>query len=714
MANFLGDSTFPAIKQLEVNAEGSVPLDDYRSGYVTGNAYFGQTHLTAYALDSLSMAYALENGKLKAEAVAGSGQQSLQARLNIQRLWAEESVPEMQVAADGRNIDPGYWVQDENFTGDLSFSAELNGRGFQPGKVPWKYNISIKDGRVGNQNFGSLNVQGEATGDKITNLANVQLQKSALTLQASIFNYMDDVPKYEYRLSSDHFDLSECSGLEAFRTELGFVLKGSGSGSTLEDLRLNSTFRMDSSVVNGERINRFLAEITVEDTVATINPVELESTIAEGSFDAQFHLQRWYDVENELNLNLNLIDLQSLAPLADVETLSAEGRITGRLAPIYDNRLRFSGNLGLREISYDEQFTADAIDGDVEIFVVEEPEYVLALNLQSPAFAAVQLRDLLLETRGKMSGEEVNGDFKLNFKGPNESEIVQSGMYRYGSDSTIVTTEQFELITYLRTLLLERPFRLTYKNQALQMEPMRLSSGDGALLEIAAPYVDSLRQEGYLIGENLDLSAIQSAVLSESYFDGVLSGNLSVANTESTFMTQGELEFADLHYQGTSLELLNLELDINNKELFGSLQAMDQGKELMSGKLNLPFRLGDPEEFDESFFERTVDGYFELKPVALNRFDTLLSNMGIVETDGILQVSTELKGKAGKPQITSSMRLDSALVSGVKIDSLTTELHYVHEQSIITLNTTVNSLKQRAAEINALVPFYMDLKTVFL
>lgn len=413
---------------------------------------------------------------------------------------------------------------------------------------------------------------------------------------------------------------------------------------------------------------------------------------------------------NELNLDLMINDLQSLAPLAGVEILNAEGSITGKLAPIYDNRLKFSGNLGLRDIKYEEQFTANAIEGDVEIFVVEEPEYVLALNLQSPSFSAVQLRDVILESRGRISGEVVNGDFKLNFKGPNESEIVHSGFYNYGEESTVVTTEQFELITYLRTLLLERPFKVTLKDQALSMEAMRLSSGDGALLEVAVPYADSLQQEGYLIGENLDLSAIQSALLSESYFEGMLSGNLSVANSESSFMTKGELELSGLNYQGTSLEQLNLELDINNRELLGSMRAMDRGRELMSGKLNLPFRLGDPEEFDETFFERPVEGYFDLKPVALNRFGTLLSSMGIVETEGILQLSANLKGIAGKQQIISSMKLDSALISGVKVDSLTTELHYVHEQSKVTLNTTVNSLKQRAAEINALVPFSLDLK----
>lgn len=239
---------------------------------------------------------------------------------------------------------------------------------------------------------------------------------------------------------------------------------------------------------------------------------------------------------------------------------------------------------------------------------------------------------------------------------------------------------------------------------------MRLSSGDGAFLELAIPYADSLHQEGYLSGENLDLSAIQSALLSESYFEGMLSGNLSVANTDSTFKTQGKLELFDLNYQGTTLERLNLELDINNNDLLGNLQALDGGRELMSGNLNLPFRLGDPEEFDNSFFERPVEGYFELKPIALNRFETLLGNIGIDETEGILQISADLKGKAGKPQLISSMKLDSALISGVKIDSLTSELNYVHEQSMITLNTTVNSLKQRAAEINALIPFYLDLK----
>lgn len=706
---FLGDSTLPSMQQVRVDAEGSIQLEDYQNGKMSGTFSTGQSSFLSYAVDSLNTSYTLSGDRAEVEARAGKGGQSLQANFTADKIWEEESGPDFRLTATGRNIEPAYWLQDDSYVGSLSFSAEVNGNGYSPATTPWRYRLVFNEGVFAGQDFQHVATEGTITDSRITNLTTLRLVESELSLNASVENYAD-LPQFRYRLNTSHFDLSEFRNLESFSTDLGLTLEGSGSGSSLENLQLNSTIRMDSSVINGGRINRLMADISVADTVATIDPAELRSTIAEGSFDARFHLEKWYNIGNELNLDLEIKDLQALAPLADIETLNAEGSIKGRLAPIYDNRLKFGADINLKDIAYNELFTADAATGNVEVFVVEEPEFVLDIDLQSPSFSAVQLRDLYLQTRGKFAAEALEGDFELNFKGPNESEIVHSGFYSFGEDSSVVTTEQYELITYLRTLLLERPFRVVLKDRALEMEPMRLSSGDGAILELAVPYADSARQQGYLIGDNLDMSAIQSALLSESYFEGILSGNLSVANTDSSFEAKGKLLISDLDYRGTSLELLNLELDIGNKKLFGNLQAEDQGKELMSGSLNLPFRLGDPQEFDESFFEQPVDGHFELKPVALSRFDSLLSRMGILDTEGILQVSVGLRGTAGRPELISSMKLDSAVISGVNVDSLTTNLEYVHEQSSLSLSATVNSLKQRAAEINAEVPFYLDLK----
>lgn len=709
LARFLNDTTLPAIDQIMVEADGNVPLDNYRSGTLGGTVSFGESRFLDYSLDGLNATYTFSGGKVEVDATTGRDSQSLQTSLNISQLWEDESEPYIRLTARGTNIEPAYWLMDNSYAGSLSFSAEIEGRGFQPGNTPWQYQLAFNQGVIAGQDFNRLNLEGEITDRKITNETLLHLVESELALTAEVQNY-GSTPEFRYTLRTDYFDLSECRDMEAFTTDLGFTIEGEGSGSSLENLSLSSAIRLDSSVINGERIDSLMADISVKDTIATIKSAELRSTIADGSFDARLHLQRWFDIGNELNLDFRIKDLQSLAPLVDVDVLNAEGTVTGRLAPIHENRLNFTGDLNLNDIVYNDQFNTEAVTGKVEVSVTEEPEFVLDINLVSPSFSAVQLRDLSLRTRGKISTGQLNGDFELNFEGPSESEIVHSGFYSFGEDSSVVTTEQYELITYLRTLLLERPFQVTIKNQSLRMEPMRLSSGDGAILEFAIPYADSASQRGYLIGENLDMSAIQSALLSESFFEGVLSGNLSVVNTDTTFEAKGKLLLTDLNYQGTSMELLDLELDIGNEKLFGNLKAVDDGQELMSGSLNLPFRLGDPEGFDESFFERPVDGHFELNPVALSRYDSLLGRMDILDTEGVLQVSADLSGTAGEPQFVSHMKLDSAVISGVNIDSLSSRVEYVHEQSKLSLYATVNSLKQRAAEIDAEVPFYLDLQ----
>src|SRR5699024_2207668 len=120
---------------------------------------------------------------------------------------------------------------------------------------------------------------------------------------------------------------------DALSTAVTMRISGEGRGNAPENLRLESTIRIDSSTVNGEYIEQFLVTVNVADTVATIEEADLQSTIAEGSLDGRMHLTRWYDPENKLNLDLEVKEAGSLAPLAGAEELEGSGVIRGKLYP---------------------------------------------------------------------------------------------------------------------------------------------------------------------------------------------------------------------------------------------------------------------------------------------------------------------------------------------------------------------------------------------
>lgn len=706
-ATVSGDSSLPEILNLDLNGKGNIPIANIESGFFEAKLSTGVIQYQGYMLDSLRSDLALSEGRLQADVETSNQQQLVQASIDVNGTFNE--TPEFRAKVRGSRINPGYWLQDEGYEGDLSMSAEVKGNGFIPGSSPWHYEITFDQSEFRHQQFRSLTLNGTITEQAITNETRFSLSESEMRFNGQVRNYQQ-VPQFRFTLASDAFNLSEFHNMEDFESALSFEIEGEGSGASVQDLKLLTKVRMDSSIFNGERINRLNADISVEDTVALVQPAELQSTIAEGSFNARMHLARWYDIDNELNLDLTIKDIGSLAPVVDVDELRAEGTVIGKLAPVTANELTFSGDLDLQNLVYDSLFSADNASGDINVKVKEEPEFNVALDLVSPSFSAVQLRDISVQADGRIGTMDVAGNFRLNFQGPKDSQINHAGTYLASKDSSSIHTEEFELTTQLRTLYLEKPFELQLKNDAVRMDTMRLASGDGATLELAVPYADSVRQEGYLVGRNLDLSAIQNTLLSESYFEGILSGNLTVANSDTSFETSGDLFFSDLNYQGTSLDSLRLELDIGSDQLKGNLFALDGGQELMTGELNLPFRLGNPEEFDPAFFDKPVNGFFKLRRVSLSRFDTLLTRMGILDTQGLLEVRADLSGTAGRPQLVSKMTLDSATVSGVQVDSVTASLQYIHEESELTMNATVNSLKQRAAEITARAPFYLDLK----
>lgn len=707
LAGFLSDSAMPDIRNFQFNAEGDVPLQHFQQGILQGTLAAGNIRYDSYLLDETDGTFTLKDGNLRAGLNTRNRRQRVQTSLNIEKVWSSQ--PGLRLSANGQNINPGYWLQDDQYEGNISFTGKVTGEGLIPGESKWDYQLDFDKGTVSQQNFNRISLQGTFGKNSITNKTLLRLVESEVTLKASLKNYQD-LPQFSYEINTQNFDLSECRNIEAFTSDLSVSISGEGRGASLETLQMQSAIRIDSSVVNGERIESLAADIAIKDTVATISYAELQSSMAEGSFNARLHLSRWYDTDNELNLDLVLKDLQPLAPLANIDRLQAEGTVRGNLAPVDEENLKFTGNVDLKNLAYNEQFQAERASGEVEVLVKQEPEYTVDLEVVSPAFSTVQLQDLLVQTSGKISETEIQGIFNLNFIGANEGEIIHAGRYRVEADSSVITTEKYDIKSSLHTLVLQQPFQVVIKDQAVRTDTMKIAADDGTSLELAVPYADSVRQEGYLIGRNLNLSLIQNTLLSEAYFEGMLSGNLSVANSDTSFKADGRLLFSELNYLGTTIDSVSLGFDIGNDQLKGNLSVIEQGDEIVSGALDLPFRFGDPQNFDETFFEKPVEGSFRLGRVALSRFDTLLSRMGMTDTEGILQVTADLKGTAGDPQLNGNMKLDSAAISGVKVDSLTANLQYVHDSSTLSLNATVNSLKQRAAEIKAEIPFYVDLK----
>ncbi|MDZ7717059.1 MAG: translocation/assembly module TamB domain-containing protein [Balneolaceae bacterium] len=708
MPVFTGDSTLPVLRGLSFDADGNIPFEDLGNGQFNGDFQLEGIAYNDYMLNNMEGVLSLSRGELTSKLSTSNGRQRLNVTAQSKNIF--EDGPTSSFSMSGRNINPGYWMKDGNYSGLINFSADISGTGFYPEDIPWKYDIEVKDSQFMEQGFSLIQLEGQFSRQGITNNSTIRLDKSEIDIEAEARQITSN-PVFNYTIIADNFDLSECRGLENFASSISGRIKGEGSGNSLENLKLNSSLQIDSSVVNGESINQFMAQVEIQDTVATIRDAFLQSAIADGSFDARLHLTDYYRTSNKLNLDVQVKDLRALAPLVGSDKLQADGKITGELSPIQNNSLKFTGNINLSNVNYDDSFTAANAEGNIEASITEEPQYVVDVNLTSPSFAAVNLQDFNIQTRGQVRAQQITGAFNLSFSSAQDGEINQEGSYIITEDSSVVKTDMLDLASSTATLALQRPFEFLIKNEAIKMDTLSLQSADGASFKLAVPYADSLKQEVFLSGQNLNLAVLQNALLGESYIEGMMLGSLHINRVDTTLTAEGDLTISDIVYRETMLDEFKLKTSIRNGLLSSDLAITDSNKEIILGKIEVPFTLQKPATINDSFFDQPINGFLRINRVALNDFENLLESAGITETDGILSFDGQLEGRAGMPKLTGDLNLDQAVLSGVQVDSVTADLNYDHEQSVINLNAAVNSLNQKAADVTAKIPFYVDLLT---
>lgn len=708
LQTFLGDSTLPHIVNLNIKADGVMPVDDYQQANFQGVFSTGPVALSSYRLDKMLGTINLTPDRIKADLRVQQQSQQLQAEWAVDNIWDMQPSTSLQFQAV--HINPSYWLDDPSYKGDLTLQGTLAGKGFYPDTSRWSYDIKVADSQLMQQKISRVNMTGQVSSNYLSNRLAIRIDKSEALLEAEAWD-LQTLPRFTYRLTAQKFNLGVLQGMEGLNTAITASVWGEGQGNSLETLRLNSSVRIDSSAFNAEYIDRFMAQISVEDTVATVKEAELQSTVADGSLKGSIHLLQWYNPDNELNLNFHLKDLSVWAPLAGVEELAGEGTVKGRLYPGGNDKLKFTGEIDFGDLNYNNSFLADRVQGSIDASIVENPEYVLNLQLSAPVIASVRFQDMGLVTSGNITDEHAAGDFQLRFNSSSgEGEILHSGTYFAADDSMLIRTNHFELTTSLRKLALKQPFSVSIEGSSVTVDTMRLVSSDGALLELSAAYADSLNQQGHLRGNDLNLTIVQELLLGRSYVDGMLSGQLRINRSDTTVKALGDLLIEDLDYQGTQFDTLSLDLGISDMELRGGLEAIYKHRKLVEGRLNVPFRLGNPAEFDESFFEQPIEGSLRIDSVNLDRFRRLLNQVGLTDTKGVLALNSTLEGTVGNPEFYGSLSLKDALVSGVPTDSVTANLEYMHDDAKLLLDASVNSMQQTMAGIEAKVPFKINLK----
>jgi len=708
LGTLLNDMKYPEIDGIELSVNGTVPVNNLEHTSVHGSLKTGRIRLQHHQMDSLNISYNLDGGRASAKMNAARKKERIRGALEVEQVWNQ--VPVIDLTATVQHLDPGYWMDDEIYNGNLGFTARVRGTGIDVEQRDWKYEIDLANSEMGGQRISGLVSRGSVTGNNVDSRSTITIKESKLTLRAEIRDYLN-IPEYSFSLGSENLNLAEIRGLEMFTTSINGTVEGKGRGLSPGELDLISSIRIDPSVINREKVESLVADINVRDTVAQVRNASISSEILSGTFGLRMHLRRLYDSKNRLDLDLELKDLQSLAPLVDIENLQAMGNVSGQLRPIYEDNLKFEGLVDLRDLMYNTLFRSRRVLGEVEALIVEQPEFVLNVQLDEPVFQSVYLQDLSLTTRGSLLEDRTEGNFQVTFNSPGGSRIQQFGTYAFLEDSVAVHTIDLRLISDLRTLHLQKPFDIVYSGTVFRMDTVRLASSDSAYLQAAIPYADAKTQQGYLEGRELNLTVIQNTLLNESYMGGVLSGTLEFERRDTVLESRGDLRIRRLSYRGTTMDSIRARYLLAGERLNGDLYLYNRGEILAQGELDVPFKLGNPEQFDRTFFSQPVSGSFYSRPVELSQFKEMLVEAGLTNTDGIIRARGRVDGTAGSPRMTASASLRKAQISGVPVDSLVVKFDYLHEQSKLKLLSTLQSLKQKAAEAEIELPLFVDPRT---
>jgi hypothetical protein len=243
------------------------------------------------------------------------------------------------------------------------------------------------------------------------------------------------------------------------------------------------------------------------------------------------------------------------------------------------------------------------------------------------------------------------------------------------------------------------------------MDTLHLShSEDEAFLKLWISQLDSTRQNGGLDARNLNIGELQRTIMDESFIEGYLSGRIEIENSPDDLWLEGEGHMSDLQFQNGKMDSINVQASINNEWLKAELGAWHENEIIAEGDVMVPFLPGDPLTFEEQFFERKVEGSFNLYSTELSYWFSFLPDGGPAETGGVATMYANLEGVAGHPEITGGLSVFAGVFSGINTDYLGVGFNYIHDNEQIDLKGSVIKNATSILSFESSLPFLADLK----
>lgn len=676
----------------------------------------------------------LKKGKILANLdLTTSGEENLRANSTIENIFDENTTWKTGISI--YDFNARYW-QDGAPDTDIHLVINADGKGFELSNNLWNLTISntyrdprskeskslLKQGYWGNsrkliriedEEIKYFYLNATVTKDSLITDGFIQIKDSKLNLEAKVSQFLSELPSFSYSLSSSNLDVSEFSALSDFPTSIDMEVSGKGSGSSLENLKLQGFAHIDTSLVNGASINLLDAKYEITDGILIIPDAELRSDIANADFSGRKNIMDQKDPDNILSLDAEFKNTQPLAPLAQLEILQIEGSLSADIMENEEGFLQCIAEFNLSNIIADDFFLASKIDGKGIVTLKENEEGVFELEITEPQISGTSFQDIKITTNSVRTVDSLYGDYSIEIKDNDNGQIINSGGYQLELDymNVDVVMNKLDFITKDNRLSLQKEFNISINNGVIRTDSLMLTSPDGASLSLAIPYADSLNQQVWLVGENFDFGVLQVILLKERYVDGVLFGQVNINRTENDVVGKGNLELQNLNYDGIKADVVSLKFNAVNKRIASDLSLILEKDTVISGSINVPFDLGDPEDFSDKFYDQEVSGNLKIAPTSLVRFKAILRKFDITGTEGILSFNGSLSGTAGAPNFDGFLNINDPVISEIPLDSVFAEFGYNHVKENIFINAEILAANQKAADIEVDLPFSYNFKT---
>lgn len=698
----------PVIQSMDLQGSGTVLFGALPNSNWEGSIDIQQAGYQPYEFDRLTTNYSLDEGSLEADGDIQYQNEQIVLSASADSLFGTK--PDWELHANSDQLSPGMWLQNSDFAGNLNVRIDAIGKGFDPSDFSSSADIIITGREIKGQGFSRLAFNGSLNQDRVIGELTARLKESNANMEFTLYDWRS-VPEYEFNLEMSRLNLAELNGFEEFPTYINGNIEGRGTSFDPEQMRMMAEANFDSSIVNGEEIRELNTDLRIENEFMIVDDGALQSPIADASFSFNQHLFDITNRANRLNFNASLKDLMPLAPLFGVERLESQGSISGNLGRNADGMLEFNGDLELEKVAVDTVFNAEQISGRLTSYVIDEPELDLNVTLSDPSVYQKTVQDMELYLYAKKRETETTGNIMVHLSNGNESSLSHSGEFTIDSTRSTLLTQTLEFRTQLRELTLEEPFLATYKNSSISVDTLSIATDQGdAHLKLWAPRVDSLVQEGGLDAQNLNIGVLQQTILKESYLDGYLNGSVSVYNSPDSLDASVAANLTELELSAGQMDSLIVNMDIREEWLTASLESWHQNEKLAEGSFKVPYVPGNPLTFDDQFFERDVNGRFQVYESQLSYWLSFLPEGTPESTNGTVRMQAELGGIAGNPDLDGDITISNGLFSGIRVDTVGVDIVYRHENEWLDLSGSVVRDKLNILDFEANLPFQVDLR----